>query len=250
MHVARHVIRNRTFWDADAADYQAVHGDALGAAPLAWGVWRIPETEVRALGDPAALRGLSALELGCGAAQFAVELRTAGVAVTGLDVSTAQLSYARRAAVDLPLIAGDAEHLPFGDQAFDLVFCDHGAMSFCDPDLTLPEVARVLRPGGRLVFSMTTPWVYLTYDDERERQTRKLQHNYFGMLVFSTGEGTTDFQIPYGEWIRAFNAYGFDVRDLIELRAPDGATTTYDFAPEWWARRWPAEQIWVVAKRV
>jgi len=246
MHVARHVISNRTFWDADADAYQAVHGAALSDAPLAWGVWRIPEVEVRVIGE---VTGLDVLELGCGAAQWSIGLQAGGARVTGLDVSVAQLAHARNTVATVPLIAADAEHLPFVDGSFDLVFCDHGAMSFCDPDHTLPEAARVLRPGGRLVFCMTTPWVYLTYDDDRERQTRKLRHSYFGMHVFSTGEGTTDFQIPYGEWIRAFVAYGFDIRDLVELRAPEGAHTTYDFAPEWWARRWPAEQIWVAEKR-
>ena len=42
--------------------------------------------------------------------------------------------------------------MPLADSSFDLVFCDHGAMSFCDPAVTLPEVARLLRPGGRFVF--------------------------------------------------------------------------------------------------
>ncbi len=62
------------------------------------------------------------------------------------------------------------------------------------------------------------------------------------------GEGTIDFQLPYGEWVRCFRRHGFVIDDLIELRAPKRAHTTFvDFDPRW-ARRWPAEQIWCVRK--
>ena len=62
--------------------------------------------------------------------------------------------------------------------------------------------------------------------------------------------GTTDYCVPTGEWLRLFPAHGLVAEDLVELRAPKGATTTYDWlAPYRWARRWPAEQIWKVRKR-
>jgi hypothetical protein len=64
------------------------------------------------------------------------------------------------------------------------------------------------------------------------------------------GEGTVDFQVPHGEWIRLLRDHGLAVEDLIELRAHEDATTTYDdFVPDVWARRWPAEQIWKARKR-
>jgi hypothetical protein len=63
------------------------------------------------------------------------------------------------------------------------------------------------------------------------------------------GEGTIDFQLPHGQWIRLLREHGFAVEDLIELRPPDDAVTTYDeFVPRDWARRWPAEQIWRARK--
>jgi hypothetical protein len=56
--------------------------------------------------------------------------------------------------------------------------------------------------------------------------------------------------LPYGEWIRLFRANGLVVEDLVELRPPEGATTTYtEFTSYEWARRWPAEQIWKVRKK-
>jgi ubiquinone/menaquinone biosynthesis C-methylase UbiE len=171
----------------------------------------------------------------------------------GLDQSRAQLQHARRlqrdAEVSFPLVAASAEATPFRGAGFDLVFCDHGAMSFCDPAVTVPEVARLLRPGGRLVFCKATALLYLAYDWARGRQDTRLRNDYFGMRVFDSGEGTIDFQIPYGEWVRTFRRSGLTVEDLVELRPPAGATTTYtELAPLAWARRWPAEEIWSVRR--
>jgi SAM-dependent methyltransferase len=237
-----HERANRSFWDADADDYQAEHGAALADAPRAWGVWRIPETEVDALGD---VVDRDVLEYGCGAAQWSAALAADGARVTALDLSRAQLAHAGAAtAAGARLVCASGERIPFADRSFDVVFCDHGAMSFCDPERSLPEVARVLRPGGRFAFAHSTPWPYLTWDDDRERVTRRLREPYFGMRVFASDEGTVDFQLTYGEWIRCFRAHGFVVEDLVELRAPKHASTTYVDFDARWARRWPAEQVW------
>ncbi len=135
---------NRTFWETTSAEYQTEHADELEAAPLAWGTWRIPESEVGALGD---LAGLDVLELGCGGGQWSIALARLGVRVTGLDLSAAQLAHAARAGTHVPLVQASAESVPFASASFDVVFCDHGAMTFADPDYSVPEVARVLRPG-------------------------------------------------------------------------------------------------------
>ena len=244
-----HERHNREFWDADADDYQAVHGDALAAAPRAWGVWRIPDDELGVLGD---VRGLDVLEYGCGAAQWSTALAADGARVVGLDQSHAQLRHAqgraRAAGVHVPLVCAAGERVPFAGSSFDVVFCDHGAMSFCDPTRSVPEVARLLRPGGRLAFAHCTPLLYVTYDKQRERQSRRLRRPYFGMRRFHLGEGTIDFQLPHGEWIRLFRLHGFVVDDLVELRAPKGAQTTWTDWDRRFARRWPTEQIWVLHK--
>jgi SAM-dependent methyltransferase len=143
-------------------------------------------------------------------------------------------------------VCASGEAVPVRDGSFDLVFCDHGAMSFCDPRRSVPEVARLLRTGGRLVFNKATILHALCYDAAKERQTRRLQSGYFDSRVFDSAEGTVDFQVPYGEWIRLFRSHGMAIEDLVELRPDPDATTTYaDFVPHEWARRWPAEEIWV-----
>jgi len=243
-------LHNRRFWDADARAYQREHGQRLHNEARAWGVWRVPETELNVLGDVAAR---DVLELGCGAAEWAIALDAAGARVVALDQSRAQLEFARHgvasAGARVSLLLASATAMPVADASFDIVFCDHGAMSFCDPAQSVPEVARLLRPGGLLAFSAATPLLYLTYDPKRDRQTRKLRHRAFGRREWNFGEGTTDFCVPTGEWLRLFAAHGLVPEDLIELRAPKGATTTYTgYVPYRWARRWPAEQIWKVRK--
>ena len=246
-----HQRHNREFWDADADDYQAVHGADLTTRPLAWGAWRVPEDEVGVLGD---VRGLDVLELGCGAAQWSIALAGLGSRPVGLDQSLVQLKHAlanrEAAGAAVRLVAAGGERVPFRNASFDVVFCDHGVMSFCPPEVTVPEVARLLRPGGLLAFCQTTPLLYLTWDERRQRQDTRLHRSYFGLGRLDLGDGTVDFQIPHGEWFRLFRDHGLVVEDLIELRPPEDATTTYDdFAPHDWARRWPAEQIWKVRKR-
>jgi SAM-dependent methyltransferase len=247
---SRHERHNRAFWDDDADDYQAAHGGQLAAAPLAWGSFRRPEAELRVLGD---VVHRDVLELGCGAAQWSIGLARNGARCVGLDISGAQLRHARAAiagaGVTVPLVHASGEAPPFAAESFDVVFCDHGAMSFCDPYRTVPAVARLLRPGGLLAFLTSTPLLYLTYDAPRDRQTRELRADYdeLGEMVYD--DGTIDFVLPPGAWIRLLREHGLVVEDLVELVAPPGATTTYtDYVPKRWATRWPAEQIWVARK--
>ena len=86
-----HERHNRQFWDADADDYQAVHGGDLTGRALAWGAWRSPEAELGVLGD---VGGLDVLELGCGAGQWSIALAARAVRPVGLDQSLVQLKHA------------------------------------------------------------------------------------------------------------------------------------------------------------
>jgi len=240
---------NRRYWDGFSDTYQADHGSQLERA-MAWGTFSIPERRVRALGK---ISGADVLELGCGAAQWSIFLAQRGARVVGLDNSARQLSHARALmsahGVDFPLVHAPAERVPLPDASFDLVFCDHGAMSYADPRLTVPEVARLLRPGGRLVFNQITPFAAVCWNDELERADESLHYDYFGTDRWDDVNGFVSFELGYGDWIRLFRANGFVVDDLIELRPPKNATSTYrNPADKDWARRWPAEHIWCVSK--
>ncbi len=245
-----HEARNRAAWNADADAYQQRHGKQLAeSSGLAWGIAQISEAALQVLGDVA---GKDILELGCGAAQWSIALARRDARPVGLDLSERQLQHARRlmaeAQVDFPLVHGSAEAVPLPDAAFDIVFCDHGAMTFADPYRTVPEAARLLRPGGLFAFSHHTPIETICWPLDADRVGDRLVIDYFGMHVFHDGD-TDYFQLPYGEWIRLFRENGFDVEDLIELRPPADATSSYRDADEIaWARRWPAEQIWRLRK--
>ncbi|GAC1408287.1 MAG: class I SAM-dependent methyltransferase [Chloroflexota bacterium] len=242
-----HAVVNRDDWNAASDAYQQAHRDALsGPNAEAWGVWRVPESELHVLGD---VRDKDVLELGCGAAQWSIALARRGARVVGLDISSRQLEHARRAmlaeGVEFPLLLGSAEGIPLPDDSFDIVFCDHGAMSFADPNLTVPEVARLLRPGGILAFAASSPLLLLCMNDETDRVEERLVRSYFDLGKIDN-DGSVEFQLPYGAWIRLFRTHSFVIERLIELRPTPEATTTYDYVPKEWASRWPAENLWVV----
>jgi SAM-dependent methyltransferase len=253
--VTRDDVRtNRASWDADSDAYQERNRRQLNRWDrIAWGTWDVPEDQVHALGDVA---GLDVLELGCGACQMGIRVAREGGRVTGLDLSGVQLRHGlenlRESGVRMPLVQGSAEELPFRDERFDLVFCDHGATSFTDPHVTVPEVARVLRSGGRFVFDIATPFIWVAWPDDDAPADRTLHRPYFGMgrsEVRDEAGTTVEWQLPYGDWIRLFRANGFVVEDLIELRPAADATTTYEgYATLAWARDFPGEHIWVLRK--
>lgn len=247
-----HSAENRASWNAESDTYQADHGPQLAASGgLAWGVWQIPEASLQVLGD---VEDRDILELGCGAAQWSIALAKLGARPVGLDISERQLEHARRlmaeAGVDFPLVHATAEAVPLPDESFDMVFCDYGGMTYGDPYATVPEAARLLRPGGLFAFCGGTPIVQMCYPDDSDHPGDRLLLDYFSMWALPF-DGYVDYMLPYGAWIRLFRAHGFVVEDLIELRPDPDATSTFrDDADREWYRRWPGEQIWKVRKAV
>jgi SAM-dependent methyltransferase len=236
---------NHAYWERTSDAYQAMHGDVLAEKPLAWGVWRIPESELRILGP---VEDLRILELGCGAAQWTRGLIQAGAHAIGVDLSERQLHHARQSSRTTPLVHGNAEVLPFRSSSFDVVFCDHGATTFARPQDTVAEAARVLRPNGRFAFCMSTPIIDVCWDTVADAVSTTLTNDYFGMTSLDDGKSVC-YQLPYGAWIRLFRENSLVVEDLVEIRPPEEASTTYGM-PHAWARRWPAEHIWKLRKGV
>jgi SAM-dependent methyltransferase len=246
-----HEAFNREEWDRRSDDYQSRHGPQIAAAGgAAWGVWQLPELEIDALGD---VRDLDVLEFGCGAAQWSIALHARGARTTGLDMSERQLEHARalmtEAEFAFPLVQSSAESTPFADESFDVVFCDHGAMTFADPYRTVPEAARILRPGGLLAFSMHTPILDLAWMPRADHPSERLELEYWNLHRIEEPGEPFVFQLRYGEWIRLFGQSGLVVQSLLELRPPADATSSYrDEIDRDWARRWPMEHIWRVRR--
>jgi SAM-dependent methyltransferase len=222
------VRANRAWWDGEAAAYQQEHGGFLGDDSFVWCPEGLTEADAGLLGP---VEGRRALEVGCGAAQCARWLRRHGADVVGLDVSWGQLVHARllddRTGLAVPIVQGDAARLPFETASFDLACSAYGALPFVtDVASVFAEVERVLRPGGRWVFSVTHP-IRWCFPDDPGPGGLVARDSYFDrrpyVEVDSAGRPTyVEHHRTTGDWIRALAATGFRLLDLIEPEWPDG----------------------------
>lgn len=138
------------------------------------------------------------------------------------------------------------------DASFDLAISEYGACLWADPYRWVPEAARLLRPGGRLIFLTNGVILMLCAPDQEEiPASDRMLRDYFEMHRFEwpDGEGSVEFHLGYGDWIRLLRANGFEVEDLVEVRPPEDATTRYPYVTLDWARRWPCEEVWKARKR-
>lgn len=136
----------RTMWST--GDYDAV-ADGIWAAGAA-----VTRTAAVAPGD-------AVLDIACGTGNAAVQAAMAGGKVTGVDLTPALFDAGRRraakAGVEVEFVEGDAEMLPFGDALFDVVLSTFGVMFAPRHDVAASEIARVLRPGGRIGLATWDP---------------------------------------------------------------------------------------------
>ncbi|HKI93317.1 MAG TPA: class I SAM-dependent methyltransferase [Gaiellaceae bacterium] len=247
------VSANVAAWTRRNAEYlDGASKRAWAREEICWGMFEVPESELGVLGDVA---GLDVVELGCGTAYFSARLARLGARGVGVDPTRAQLETARRrmtdTGIEFLLVEAPGERVPLPDASFDLAFSEHGAATWADPYRWIPEAARLLRPGGRLLFLHSTPLAELCYPPVGEI-TRELQRPYFDMHRFVwTEDSGVEFQLTHGDWIAVLRSAGFEIERLVELQAPaDARKHEYygaDVPPEW-ARQWPAEEIWVARK--
>lgn len=224
------VAANSTWWDADADDYLATHGEFLGDADFVWCPEAVREADVELLGEVA---GRDVLEVGCGSAPCSRWLAGQGARVVGLDLSAGMLRHAlaanRRTGVSVPLVRADAGHIPMADGSFDLACSAFGGIPFvADLTSTFAEVARVLRAHGRWVFSVTHPIRWLFADDPGPAGLTVI-NSYFDrtpyLEVDDEGRATyVEHHRTLGDYVRALRAAGFVLDDLIEPTWPEGLT--------------------------
>ncbi|MEA2586259.1 MAG: hypothetical protein QOF33_4344 [Thermomicrobiales bacterium] len=249
-----HVQKNRAAWDRFAVDYVASGERNWAADEPSWGIFSIPESEVGLL--PSSLAGRDTIELGCGTAYVSAWLAKRGARPVGIDNSPNQLATARRLQAEhgreFPLHLGNAEQTPFPDGSFDLAISEYGASIWCDPYAWIPEAARLLRPGGELIYLVNGTLTLLCTPPDAEDETpvtTQLERPYFGMRRIDWPDGSVEFHLGYGDWIRLLRANGFDVEDMVELRPAADATTSYPWMTTEWAQQWPCEEVWKARKR-
>jgi len=243
-----HARSNERHWTEQAPDYVPSARRHWAQDEPRWGIWEIPESDVRVLPD---VDGLDAVELGCGTAYWSAWLARRGARVVGVDITEAQLATARELqaehALEFPLVHASAEAVPLPDASFDFALSEYGASLWCEPSLWIAEAARLLRPGGRLVFLTNSPLLMLCTPEDDERATERLERDQFGMHRFEwpgVDQGI-EFHLPHGEMIRVLSEHGFVVEALHELQRPaEAVESRYEWVTAEWARRWPCEEIW------
>ncbi|WP_327097190.1 class I SAM-dependent methyltransferase [Nocardia vinacea] len=228
---------SRRWWDADADQYHETHADFLGVdSPEGEFIWcpeGLHEGDMHFLGEVA---GKRILEIGCGSAPCSRWLAGQGAQPVGLDLSmgmlTRGLAAMARGGPRVPLVQAGAEALPFADESFDLACSSFGAVPFvADSELLMREVARVLRPGGRWVFSVNHPMRWIFPDDPGPAGlTASIPYFDRTPYVEVDSEGAPTYVEHHrtiGDRVREIVAAGLLLDDIVE---PDW--------PEWLEREW------------
>lgn len=189
----------QTWWNAWSEEFQDAGGHSIA---VAFGPGASEGDDLGLLGD---VSGQDAIELGCGGGQFGIALAQEGATVTGVDISEEQLDYARTLAekhdVDVEYLHRSVTDLSdIQDDAFDLAFSAFAFQWVKDLGACFTEAARVLRDGGRLVFSVDHPYYKIVDTDSHE-----VTQSYFSdeprrvysesldaeMVIYSQGIGET-----------------------------------------------------------
>lgn len=249
---AAEIALNRALWAV--MNERFTDGAAEAAwrrAEPVWGLFAVPERDLGILGD---VRGLDVAELACGTAYVSAWLARQGARPVAVDLSGEQLATARRLQERLgpvfPLVQGDAEHIPLASGSVDLVVSEHGAAAWCDPERWLPEAARILRPGGRLVFLTNSLLSALCVPEEEGVAEERLLRGQREVYKVQWPGGGVEFHPSHGDWVRLLRRSGFVVDALHEIFAPPdaGDHAFYEIVSHHWATRWPAEEIWVASR--
>jgi SAM-dependent methyltransferase len=247
-----YVAQNIANWTRANTEYtDAAAERAWAQEEITWGVWSLPESQLNVLGDVA---GLDVVELGCGTAYFSAWLARRGARVVGVDPTPAQLETARRlqqqTGLELELLEGIGEDVPLPDASFDLVLSEYGASIWADPYRWIPEAARLLRPGGRLIYLCNSVLSMLCM--KLDGVTEELVRPQRGMNKFEWPDTyEVEFHLSHGDWFEVLRTNGLDVERLLELYAPEQAATHtyYSYVTPEWGRQWPVEDVWVARKR-
>lgn len=237
-------LRNRQLWDDRHSRWYGERGRQQWQADPHWGVWAVPETEIGILHDVA---GKDLIDLGCGTAYIGAWASRAGARPVGLDNSAEQLATARELqqefGIEFPLVHSSAEEIPLPDNSFDIAISEHGAIGWADPYLWIPEAARILRPGGKLIFVRNSTLLVLCVPDEGPagQQLRRPQSTLHRL---DDPSGGVNFHLPTSPMIRLLRQSGFIIDDIAELYVSPDAVSQWDYVDAQWASQWPSAEVW------
>ena len=222
---------NRAWWDGQAEDYYAEHGAFLGDAEFVWGPEGWTEAELDLLGVE---DGMTVLEIGAGGAQCSRWLARThpGARVVATDLARRMLRTAQEIdagggpglGVGPLLLQCDALALPFADASVDRVFTAYGVVPFvADSAAVVAEAARLLRPGGRLVFSTSHP-VRWAFPDDPGPGGLTATTSYFDRTPYVESEAGMVTYVEHhrtlGDLVRQVVAAGLALVDLVEPEWP------------------------------
>ncbi len=215
----------RARWNKVSADYQA--NQTIPTHSPHYGPWSPLESELNLLGD---IAGQRILELGCGGGQSSIAFARQGATVTGLDLSDAQLVFARQLAaqeqVSVRFVQGDAADLtPFAAGAWDIVFSVYTFGYVVDMPACLAGCSRLLRSRGRLVFSLDHPLRDCFVDSESDDLSIFPTRSYFdntslrwrwrdSSVYMATGHYTI------GQWCTLLTEAGLQLLRIVEPPPP------------------------------
>ena len=245
-----HVQENRRHWDERAPEWVASGERAWQQDEPTWGEWGVPNADIPILPDE--MTGLDAIELGCGTGYVSAWMHRRGARVVAIDNSQAQLATAQRLAAehgaDITWVHGNAETVDWPDHSFDFAVSEYGAAIWCEPRAWLTEAARLLRPGGRLVFLGNSPIASICIPSNGAQVDRTLHRSYFELGTFDWRHveiepGGIEFNLPLSGWFALFSELGFVVDDYREPRPPTATDEVRFGVAQRWARDFPSEQV-------
>jgi len=219
------MVDMRRAWNDNSESYQSLH--EIGTESAHYGPWAPLENELRLLGD---VRGLHIFEAGCGGGQCSIAFAKQGAIATGVDLSDSQVEFARKLAaqeqVTVTFAQADVTDLSgFRSSCWDIVFSTYAFQYVADIERCLRECARLLRPGGRLVFSLDHPFRDCFHDDKEDAIAIYPVRSYFdnSPMRWTFGQSGSPMQSYHrssAQWCDMLAAEGFQLTRLLEPEAP------------------------------
>lgn len=236
------IFQQRRSWNRAAERYQAQH--RIGTAAVHYGPLAPDERTLNLLGE---VRGQRILEIGCGGGQNCIALARQGAHVDGLDLSDAQIDFARRLAQDegvsVDFRQGEAADLGFvATDSLDWLLAVYLFPYVEDVAAVLAECVRTLRPGGKLIFSQDHPIRACFWDQDAEDEGILPARSYFDQQPMrwsfaDTGAPMRTYHRPLSQWFDWLRESGLSMQRLLEFSIP----------PDWAEDPWADEYTRAVA---